>query len=382
MTLDSTEHFPAPEVTADWAVIESGNTVKGFPTPNAPVTETAWTSLALDGIIQARPLVVNNIVVVATENDSLYGLNLADGTTNWGPVSIGTPETQTHVRSFPGLGGCGDIFPLGITSDPVFDPTTSYVYAVGEVQTGTALDAQPPMHEIIAVDPATGIVKDGGLPKPIDPASMPEVAAEQQRAGLVAANGRVYVGFGGLSGDCGAYHGYLVAVNDATLTVAGDLETTSTTNAGAIRGPAPPPVDSNGEVYVSTGNDTTNPPLGQTDYSDGVIAVDPSMSGEVTNPTNYFQPAEWRTDNDSDWDLGSAAPVLLPNGTQLFIIGKQHNAFLLNTSALGGASDPTHTTPVARLNGACAGQAFGGNAVIGHSAYIACSGGMQQVNLP
>jgi hypothetical protein len=84
------------------------------------------------------------------------------------------------------------------------------------------------------------------------------------------------------------------------------------------------------------------------------------------------------SDNNADADLGSNAPVLLPNGTQLFIIGKQHNAFLLNTSALGGSD---HNTPAARLNNACGGVADGQNAVIGASAYIACSSGLRQIHL-
>jgi hypothetical protein len=137
-------------------------------------------------------------------------------------------------------------------------------------------------------------------------------------------------------------------------------------------------------VYASTGNSTSNPPAGVTDYSDGVVKVTSSaLSGgtNITVPSDYFQPAEWRSDNDDDWDLGSASPTLLPSGNQLFIIGKQHNAFLLNTSSLGGSpTDPLHTTPAARLNGACSGQSFGQNAALGSSAFFNCSSsGLWQV---
>ena len=129
-------------------------------------------------------------------------------------------------------------------------------------------------------------------------------------------------------------------------------------------------------MYVATGNDTANPSSG-TDYSDGVVAIPSSISGEVTAASNYFQPAEWQSDNNVDADLGSSAPVLLPNGTQLFIIGKQHNAFLLDTSSLGGTN---HETPLGRLNGACAGESFGQNAALGGSAYFNCSSsGLSQV---
>jgi len=217
---------------------------------------------------------------------------------------------------------------------------------------------------------------------PIDPNGM-NTPAEQQRAGLLVSGGKIYVGFGGLVGDCGTYHGWVVAVNDTDGSVAGNLELTANSNAGAVWATGGGAVDGSGNVYVSTGNGQGSPSTG-TDYSDAVVQV-PSPSGGLTPttvPADYFQPTEWRSDNDVDADLGSAAPAILPNGTQLFIIGKQHNAFLLDLppSQLGGAD---HETPVARLNGACSGEVFGQNAIVAstNSAYIACSDGMRQVKL-
>ena len=373
VTLNAAQHFPTPEVSGSTVVIEEGNEVAAFSTPS----ETPLWTTSLDQIIQARPLIVGNIVVVATENNSLYGLKLADGTIAWSKLGVlGSPETATHIHSF-GPNGCGDVFPLGITSNPVFDASSQDVYAVGEVQTGTTSNADPPVYKLIGVDPATGTVKF--TPTTIDPLSMTDTPFEQQRAGLAAANGNIYVGFGGLDGDCSIYHGYVVSASDTTGNVVGDLEVSATTNAGAVWGTSGPVVDSAGNVYASTGNDTTLPGAGTTDYSDAVVKVAPTMSGEITVPPDYVQPAEWRSDNSADLDLGSVGPTLLPNGTQLFIIGKQHNAFLLNLSSLGGSD---HLTPAARLDNACSGMAFGQNAVMGGSAYIACNTGMQQVILP
>jgi hypothetical protein len=339
----------------------------------------AWTSATLDGIVQARPLVVGSIVVVATEDDSLYGLNLANGSTVWGPVSVGTPEPVSHVRTF-GLDGCGDIPVLGITSNPVLG-SNGDVYAVGEVATyppgPPPSGVDPPVHKLAAIDPSTGALTLG--PTVIDPAAMTDTPAQQQRAGLLAANGNIYIGFGGLSGDCGTYHGFLVAASQSDATIEGSLEIAAADNAGAIWGTSGPVADANGNVYATTGNAFGSPSTG-TDYSDGVVEVKPAyLSGGAnqTAPSDYFQPPEWQTDNNFDWDLGSTGPLLLPNGTQLFVIGKQHHAFLLNTSALGGSD---HMTPAGRLNWACSpGQAFGQNAVLGNAAYIACTDGMRQV---
>jgi len=284
---------------------------------------------------------------------------------------LGDPSSGT-------LSGCGDITPLGITSNPVLAPNGK-VYAVGEVQTGTMPNADPPDFKMMAVNPLDGSF--ALTPTSIVPTSMKtapvQIAAQQQRAGLLTANNNIYVGFGGLAGDCGTYHGFEVVASE-TGGLVGDFESTANTNAGAIWATAGGAVDSANTVYVATGNNTGNPASG-TDYSDGVVAVPSSISGEVTAPTNYFQPAEWQSDNNVDADLGSNGPVLVANGTKLFIIGKQHNAFLLSTSSLGST---THETPLGRLNGVCSGVSDGQNATLGSSAYFNCSSaGMWQVTL-
>jgi hypothetical protein len=369
------EHFPTPEVAPNWVIIESDHQVQAFSTP-AAASPTSWVSPVLDGIIQARPLVVGNVVVVATENNSVYGLSLdgSNGTpagqitwshlTGQSSAVLGAPEPRSALP-------CGDIDPLGITSNPVSD--NGSVYVVGEVA-----GSPSPTHELVGVSPVDGTVTRSALS--IDPPGMNVVGttiAQQQRAGLLAANNKIYIGFGGLAGDCGSYHGWIVAVNESGGTIAGSLEITANGNAGAVWATGGLASDASGNVYASTGNGFGNP--SPTDYSDAVVKVTPSLSGAQTVPTDYFQPAEWRTDNNNDWDLGSANPVIRPSGTQLFIIGKQHNAFLLNLSSLGGAD---HMTPAARLDNACSGQVFGQNAIIGSSAYIACTSGMEQIKLP
>ncbi|HEY6318960.1 MAG TPA: PQQ-binding-like beta-propeller repeat protein [Acidimicrobiia bacterium] len=387
--LDSSEHFPTPAVSSNgqWVVIESADSVVGIQTGSAGPNPT-WKSATLDGIVQSRPVIVNNVVVVATENDSVYGLSLAtgafvwtttDGTTSDHGQTLGTPESQAQNNSLDSgaVNGCGDIWPLGITSNLVVAPNGS-VYAVGEAQTGTT-NTDKPDFKMMAVNPADGSVTLA--PTSIAPTSMKtapvQIEAEQQRAGLLTANNDIYIGFGGLAGDCGTYHGYDVAVSQAG-SIVGDLEVTANSNAGAIWATAGGAVDGANNVYVSTGNGQGSPGTG-TDYSDGVIDVPPSMSGELTAPTNYFQPLEWQSDNNADADLGSNGPVLVANGTKLFIIGKQHNAFLLSTSSLGGSN---HETPLGRLNGVCSGVSDGQNATLGSSAYFNCSSaGMWQVTL-
>jgi hypothetical protein len=319
----------------------------------------------LDGIVQSRPVAIGGVAVVATENDSLYGLAMTDGRVAWGPVHIGTPPSLAYLHSIDPMSvGCGNIDPLGITSNLVADPATGVVFAVGEVVPSPG--AQP-THELVGVDAATGTVRVG--PVPIDPPEMTHPALEQQRAGLAIGSGNIYVGFGGLAGDCGDYHGFVVAAKENGTGLAGSYEVADNSpanHAGAVWGTSGPVLDSTGNVYATTGNSFAPPATGN-DQSDGVVKLS-SDAGLL----DFFQPPSWRADNAADLDLGSTGPVFV--GTDLFALGKQGTAFLLDPSSLGGVN---HETPVASLPNVCA--AFGANGVIGSSIFLACRSGIRQL---
>src|SRR5262249_20275233 len=142
---------------------------------------SAWSSPALDGAIYGEPLVFANRVIVATENDSLYALDIGDGHVVWGPTHVGTPVPQSWLP-------CGDIFPLGITSTPVIAPSPDTVYAVAEPTTAVT---NVVAHALVAVDTTTGAVR---WQHTVDPAGIASLDRRnhQQRAALALANGRVY----------------------------------------------------------------------------------------------------------------------------------------------------------------------------------------------
>jgi outer membrane protein assembly factor BamB len=353
-------------------VLTTVGTLVGVTGAAAPAAQArpkpSWRSPTLDGIVQARPLVVGDIVVVATENNSLYGLALSDGHRVWGPRHVGAPVPLSAVASLNGAaGGCGDIDPLGITSSPVADLTARppRVYAVAEI---LGPDGRVPVHELVGVEPTSGRIVVA--PTPIDPPAMTHPELQQQRAALAFANGTVYVGFGGLYGDCGTYHGFVVAAHADGSGVGGVFEAASEAGntGGAVWAPTGVTIDSSGRIYAATGNSLHPPPGTAIDNSDAVVRLDPT-SGSVLD---VFQPSSWRDDNARDLDLGSTAPVLLGD-RHLFEVGKQKRAYLLDPAALGGAD---HHTPLASLD-LC--TAYGGNAALGASVYVACQGGVQQV---
>ncbi len=95
---------------------------------------------------------------------------------------------------------CGDISPLGITSTPVYDPTTRLVYVVAQTSRGR--------HVLAGARVSDGTRRDAaGIPSPDHQPPTTSSAARWPWP-----TGRVYVAFGGHFGDCGPYSGSVVAV--------------------------------------------------------------------------------------------------------------------------------------------------------------------------
>src|SRR5207253_3770409 len=125
------------------------------------------------------------------------------------------------------------------------------------------------------------------------------------------ANGRVYVGYGGYSGDCGPYHGWLVSLTQAgTAKLAFDV--TPHTGQGAIWAPGGPAIDASGNVYVATGN--PNPIVNTGDYGESVLKLDATL-----HLLHNFS----ASNANDDQDLGSVGPAILGSNL-VFQTGKQH----------------------------------------------------------
>lgn len=323
--------------------------------PVAP--SPAWQTPHLDGDLWAQPLVYGSRVYAATENDTIYALDAATGAVVWSH-HLATPEPSRAA-------GCGDISPnIGITSTPVIDPATNRIYAVGAVSVNGTIS-----HELFALDLNTGALVPG-FPVNADPPKGSPVDL-LQRTALTLRNGRVIAGFGGNDGDCGSYWGWLVSLstNPPGAKVTFQADSQGDDHGGAIWGSGTgPAVDASGRLWAATGNGFGSSTF---DFGESVIAFDANLQ-----PAAYWAPTNWKSLDDSDSDLGSSEPALLPDNLVLQT-GKDGNAYLISATNPGGVSAPVDSVHF------CSGQSFGGAVYLPASStiYAACVDGVKALSL-
>jgi outer membrane protein assembly factor BamB len=327
---------PAPGGAADWATYHGDNARTGVAgSPALGHLSRAWTA-KVDGDVYASPLVARGRVVVATENNSLYAFD-GQGRQLW----------RRHVGS-PVSGGslpCGNIDPSGITGTPAIDVGRSTVYAVAFT---------PPFrHTLVAIDLTSGNLR---WQRDIDGAGS-SARVEQQRGALLISRGRVYVPYGGLFGDCGDYHAFVVS---RTL-AGGGLRTYKNPAAEAgMWAPGGLAADSRGSVFGTTGNGGDGRSFG---FSNSVLKLTPTLRRAA-----FWAPTDWRALSGSDTDVGSIQPALLGGGL-VFQAGKNGFGYLLSRKLgrVGGELFKAHF---------CGGGAFGATAYKAPFVYVPCTDGL------
>jgi len=306
----------------------------------------------LGAAVYGQPLVLTvggvRTVVVATETNVVYGLDPATGAVRWSSGAIGTPLRRDQLP-------CGNIDPLGITGTPVYDPDSRVVFVVAEVADG----AGRVHHDLVGLDSASGAVLSRVSADP--PGQDPTV--EQERGALFLENGTVYVPYGGLSGDCGAYHGYVVSIAEQGGAMR-SYQTPSQREAGIW---APPGLVSDhvGNIYVAVGNGAATG--GTWDRSDSVVELTPDL-----HVMGAFAPSRWAADNAADADLGSTAPTVLANGV-VYADGKSSTAYTLRDGGLRGVGTQLSTATV------CA--SYGGTSYLVDTVYVPCTDGIRSVQI-
>lgn len=152
----------------------------------------------------------------------------------------------------------------------------------------------------------------------------------KQRAALLLDHGSLYVTFGG--DDCGEA-GWLFVYDAATL----GLKTVWSPiakgpNGGIWMSGSGPLADKNGSIYLQTANGDFN--YQNNHWGDSLLKL--SFSGTQIQVKDFFAPcdAPYLNEGGNDLDLGSAAPVFLPNNLILGG-GKSGTVYLMDRDKLG-----------------------------------------------
>ena len=328
-------------------------------------------SCVVDGAVYGQPLWVSgmavkgashNVVIVATQHDSLYAFD-ADANpcvqlwmvslidTSHGASSGETP-VPSGVAGYLVGHGAGDIAPeVGVTGTPVIDPGTNTLYVLAKSVVGPGAFYQ----RLHAIDLTTGNEKpgspttieatypgsgDGGMTVSFNPGN------ENQRTGLALVDGVVYIAWSSHE-DVAPWYGWVMGyaydgtsfTQTAVFNAAPDAQ-----DAGIWMGGGAPAADDDGNLYLVTGNgnfDVTGTGSPNTDYGDSLLQLSATLG-----VSQYFTPSDQATDANGDQDFGAGGAAMLadlPTGSpvaQLLLCGgKDGTLYVLNRDLLGGYGD-------------------------------------------
>lgn len=296
-------------------------------------------SYNVDGFVYAQALIMTNVTVpgkgthnvlyVATEHNSVYAFDADDNSgANAAPlwqVSF-LVSGATSVPS--GDVGTTDITPeIGITSTPVIDPVSGTIYLEVKTKEGAAY-----VHRLHALDIATGLERtnfnspsvitcnnypgvgtgdnDGGNP----PHVLWNPLREHCRPAMTLVNGVVYLSFAS-HGDNQPYHGWMFGYNATNVAqqVAAYNATPNGGLGGFWDGGGGPSVDAQGNLYFQTGNGTFDGGATVTATNNYAMSLLKLATTNGLKLVDYFAPANAVALSGADQDLGSSAPIILPD---------------------------------------------------------------------
>ena len=272
----------------------------------------------VDGAVYAQPLVLNGVLFVATEHDSVYAFH-ADRPNE--PPLWHRSFLENGVTTIPErIVQCPFIRPeVGITSTPVIDPASGTLFVLART-----LKGRQTFQHLHALDIRTGAEKLGG-PRLIETAGF-DALRENPRAALLLAGGQVIVTWGS-SCDIGPYHGWVMAYDAKTLRQTAVLNVTPNGSEGGIwQSDTGPAADAAGHIYVPTGNGT----FGGQNYGDTVLKLTTALA-----VVDSFTPHDEGHLSDDDLDLGSSGPLLLESAHRLLQPSKAGQIYVLDTEHLG-----------------------------------------------
>jgi hypothetical protein len=311
--------------------------------------------VTLDDQVDAQPLVVpgavitagnyqgtHDVVYVATENNSIYAIDVHSGTVLLSP-NFGTPV------SFPLA--CKNNPNVGINSTPVIDPSSNTLYVIIYTQ-----DPTGPAYRLHALD--LGSLTDKVTPQLVTASHTLtdgstfnfNATYQRQRPGLLLANGSIYAGFGSFCDrPANLSRGWLLGWTAGSLVPfpSNRLNNQQATSPNSFflssiwmsgYGLA---TDDAGNILFVTGN---SDPSGST--YDGLTNIQESVvkvSSTLTSVLDLFTPSNQGALDQGDRDFGSGGVLVLPDqpgSTPHLAVaaGKVGTLFLMNEDHLGGYS--------------------------------------------
>jgi outer membrane protein assembly factor BamB len=312
--------------------------------------------LSADGLVDAEPLYVSNLMIggtshnvvfVVTEHDSVYAFDADTFAQLWQVTVLGANETTSDDR------GCGQVTPeIGITSTPVIDLNhgahgTIFVVGMSKDNSG---DYHQRLH---ALDLTTG-AEESGSPVTIQ-ASFAGHGANtsfdpkqyKERSGLLLMNGVIFLGWASHC-DIGAYQGWAMSYSESTLQQLSAINLTPNGSDGAIwMSGAGLAGDSSGNVYFLDANGTFDDTLDANgfpvngDFGNAFIKL--STTGNVLAVADYFNMHNTDAESNADEDLGSGGALVLPdlmdnvgNTWHLAVgAGKDSHIYVVNRDLMG-----------------------------------------------
>ncbi len=362
----------------------SGNTQRqGWVSNETALTPAAVTSgglhktldVTLSGQVYAEPLVVGSLVIVATETDMVYAVDRNTGVKQWA-VSLGTAEPSSAI-------GCSDLTPnIGITSTPVYDPSTSTIYVIARTWDGSHTSSAS--WKLHALSLSTGN-DASGWPVQLGSAMVAtndskltfDPVRHASRPGLLLMGGRVFAGFASYC-DSYPYQGWIASISTTNGSVkmwtaeptASSANLSGTAEGGGIwMSGAGLMSDGAGRIFFSTGNgfpasnnpqsipspgaSVTNTPLGES-----IVRVDVQPDGSL-QAADFFAPHNAASLNGNDTDLASSGVTALPDSfgvpghPHLLLVGSKGSVdYLLDRDSLGGMTSAAPDRAVAEAGSA------------------------------
>jgi outer membrane protein assembly factor BamB len=353
----------------------------------------------VDGRVDAQPLYVggttmadgvrHNVLVAATEHDTVYAFDADKGSSLWKTTLLGAGETTSDDR------GCGQVTPeIGVTSTPVIDRSrgaAGFVYVVAmskngagqyfqrlhalELRDGTEIRGSPVT--VKASYPGNGAASVSGLVS-FDPAQYKE------RAALLLLNGALITTWASHC-DISPYTGWIISYDAGTLAQLSVLNITPNGSGGSNwASGAGPAVDAAGAIYYLAANGTFDTLLtsagrpAQGDYGNAFLRIGAASGLSVAD---YFATFDAVAQSNADGDLGSGGAIVLPDmmdasGQRRHLAlgaGKDAQIYVVDRDAMGGF-DPAQNHNYQTVSGVLAGSVYSSPAYFNGTLYYGAVG--------